>query len=78
MSYLLADLSIDDFNVINDIFKDVLAIKEVVKLRIILWNNAHSCGNIKMRKHRIEKEKEEKRRKELEELQDKFSERAKL
>jgi hypothetical protein len=31
-----------------------------------------------MRKHRIEKEKEEKRRKELEELQDKFSERAKL
>jgi len=36
MSYLLADLSIDNPNAINEIFKEVLAIKEVVKLRIIL------------------------------------------
>jgi len=36
ISYLLADLSLDNKDVINDIFKEVVAIKEVVKLRIIL------------------------------------------
>jgi len=36
MSYLLADLSINNCNDIQNIYKEVLAIKEVVKLRIIL------------------------------------------
>jgi len=36
MSYLLADLSLNNYDTINEIFKEVLAIKEVVKLRIIL------------------------------------------
>jgi len=36
MSYLLADLSLNNKEALTQIFKDVLAIKEVVKLRIIL------------------------------------------
>jgi len=36
MSYLMADLSLDNRDVVSEIFKEVLAIKEVVKLRIIL------------------------------------------
>lgn len=36
MSYLLTDLSLDNYDAINDIFKEILAIKDVVKLRIIL------------------------------------------
>jgi len=36
MSYLLADLSLDNKDALDSIFKEVLAIKEVVKLRIIL------------------------------------------
>ncbi|ORX50314.1 hypothetical protein BCR36DRAFT_370342 [Piromyces finnis] len=36
MSYLMADLSLDNMEVIPEIFKEVLDIKEVVKLRIIL------------------------------------------
>ncbi|OUM57607.1 hypothetical protein PIROE2DRAFT_52481 [Piromyces sp. E2] len=36
MSYLMADLSLDNFDAISEIYKEVLAIKEVVKLRIIL------------------------------------------
>jgi D-3-phosphoglycerate dehydrogenase len=36
MSYLMADLSLDNLENAYEIFKEVLAIKEVVKLRIIL------------------------------------------
>ncbi len=78
MSYLLADLSLVDKNDIGNIFKDVLAIKEVVKLRIILWSKAHSRMTIKKRKQRINKQNEQKRRKLLEELKDKLSDRSKL
>ena len=78
MSYLLADLSLDNKDALDNIFKEVLAIKEVVKLRIILWSNAHSCMTIKRRKQRINKQNEQKRRRELEELQDKLSDRSKL
>jgi len=78
MSYLLADLSLDNKDALDSIFKEVLAIKEVVKLRIILWSKAHSCLTIKRRKQRIDKQNEQKRRRELEELQDKLSDRSKL
>ena len=78
MSYLMADLSLDNLENAYEIFKEVLAIKEVVKLRIILGSNAHSCKTVKRRKQRIDKQNEERRKREIEELQKKLNERSKL